>query len=41
VYKKASAGPKIKIQKLRKEKRKMASPEHLTKLKKGVMDWNN
>jgi hypothetical protein len=37
---KASAGAKIKNQKRRKEKSKMANPEHLAKLKEGVEAWN-
>ena len=40
MYGKASAGPKIKIQKLRKGKSKTANPEHLAKLKEGVEAWN-
>jgi len=36
----ASAGANIKIQKRRKEKSKMANPEHLAKLKEGVEAWN-
>jgi hypothetical protein len=32
--------PKIKIQKRRKEKSKMANPEHLAKLKESVEAWN-